>query len=65
MFDLFVDLLIMRFFMRFTPKYVYSWTSGPLIGPLEPDTDLASLTAGKHNNGVYTSEQKCCIWRSL
>lgn len=37
--DLFLDLLI----MRFTPKYVSSWASGPLIGPLESGWDLQSL----------------------
>lgn len=53
--DLFLNLLS----MRFTSKYVCSWTIGPLIGPLEPGSDLASLTAGMHKTGVYRSEQKC------
>lgn len=48
--DLFLDLLI----MRFTPKYVSSWASGPLIGPLESGWDLQSLRAGKHKSGFYT-----------
>lgn len=48
--DLFLDLLV----MRFTPKYVSSWASGPLIGPLESGWDLQSLRAGKHKSGIYT-----------
>lgn len=47
--------------MRFTSICVCSWTIEPLIGPLEPGSDLASLTTGNHKSRVYRSEQNCCV----